>query len=206
MNRKDRQSGSIIVPVLIVAIIIVAFLLWRSVALESPTSGKRENVVQNDGQVGADTQTQNESQTPATGRPEAQRMTGEEASIKAKEFYESYGKEKMDRAAELDRLGLPRMKDTTPAEEANAIKTAADELLSKNAPDYSLCRSMSDPKEALECAGSAESTALTAAFSAHNELRAGGDELSLQRGGDIMQRVIDELQESLAPFMEAANP
>jgi len=85
------------------------------------------------------------------------------------------------------------------------IIAAADALLANHKPDFAGCLAEADKIKALECAAAGQTSALAAAFEEHNQLRAEGDRVSAERGGEVMRRVVAALQEQLDPFVAAAD-
>ncbi len=198
MNTVQRQAGSVLIPVILVAMVIVLVVMWQA--------GLFGGGATNTESAGSAPVAPAEKVAPvekvAATRPDRELTEGEKAAARV-QSYRSEANAPEDPAT----LELAPVTDRNAAEdtEAAAIIAAATQLVMTHSPDFTACKAMSDAQKALECAAGAQTTALANAFQTHNDLRARGDAISLQRGGQIMQRVIDQLQEALKPFVKAAD-
>lgn len=203
-KQPEKQAGAVLIPILIVAILIVLFLIWQSGMLSGQPTGDAT------------------PQSPTT--PAAQSLdSASQANGAAETVQEELSERDMTPAGIASRKAknfkpqLPSSGDSTalesvgPTQEAtrriaatDAVDTAAAELLALHTPDFASCHAEVDKQKALDCAAAMQTQALNQAFAAHNELRAQGDVVSLESGGEIMQRVIDSLQTTLEPFVEDA--
>ena len=199
-----NQEGGVLIPILIIAILIVLFLIWQSGVLSGQSS--QDETSQSPTTPAAQSL---DSASPDNGTEETVQEELSErdmtpagiASRKAKNFkpqLPSAGDSKalvsVDSAEEV----------TSRIASTEGIDVAAAELLARHTPDFASCHAEVDKQKALDCAAAIQTQALNQAFADHNELRARGDVVSLESGGEIMQRVIDGLQTTLQPFVEAA--
>ena len=199
-----NQEGGVLIPILIIAILIVLFLIWQSGVLSGQSS--QDETSQSPATPAAQSL---DSASPDSGIEETVQEELSErdmtpagiASRKAKNFkpqLPSSGDSKALVSVE------PAQEVTSRVAATEAIDTAATELLARHTPDFASCHAEVDKQKALDCAAAMQTQALNQAFAAHNELRAQGDVVSLESGGEIMQRVIDTLQTTLEPFVEDA--
>ncbi len=207
--RIQRQQGSILVPVLIVAIIVVLVLMWQAGMFSSaPSTPSTANNLQPDtasSQTNADSPDAiNEASTAAAPAPlEApgpDASPSEIAQYRAANFVPQ-----VERTADSESKSAnakPMMSET---QTAAAIDEAATLLITNNTPDFSACRSETNAELALQCAASKQSKALQNAFRTHNEQRHSGDDFVITNSTAIMTKVVENLQNKLTPFVEAAD-
>lgn len=224
---KTRQQGSILIPVLIVAIIIVLVLMWQAGMFSSSSSSPATSTgLQQDHSV---TTTPGPSESDASlveTTPDPQGLSSVDrdaplgpdatpsqiAERKARDFVPL-----VPYTGDGDGDGLQRVTPKASGNDANgnlaldaagqavAIEEAAAILIARHSPDFSVCRSAGNAIQNLECAAGAQTRALQSAFETHNAQRASGDKFALANGAAIMKRVVEHMQNSLDPFVEAAD-
>lgn len=177
-----QQAGSVLVPLLIVAIIIVLILMWQAGIFG-----------------GADSASTNPTSMPTAGEDAS--VPGNNPDLKMSPA-ESPTKADISFAADPEQTKA--YADKKLATENAAIDTAAQQLLANNTPNFTTCNN-NDAEQALDCAAKEQTRVLQAVFADHNALRKAGDEITVERGGAVMQRVIDALQTGLEPFVKAAD-
>lgn len=201
MNQRT-QNGSILLPAVIVVLIVVIAGLWMAGIIGtggSPQPEVRPTPATPASASGQPTNpAEQASTTDAQDAPDVQPTAlsaSELAAKRAREF-----KPQLKRSGNAFELVA---EPQTPAD--SDVRDAATALLANNQPDFSACNGLTPPEKALECAASEQTKALNAAFAAHNELRSSGDSISIERGGQIMQVVIETMQQSLEPYVRAAD-
>jgi|GEM_PF-3001994 len=208
---KRYQQGSILVPVIIIAIIIVLVLMWQAGMFSSTSSSPSTSTnLQQDTTVST---TPTEPTTDLTS-PDAQGLASpvddaplgpdatpaQIAERKARDFMSQ-----VPRTGDGDDLQMVPANASGDTASAAAIEEAAALLIANHAPNFSACRSAGDAGQNLECAAAEQTRALQSAFQAHNEQRTSGDSFAVKNGTAIMQKVVEHMQNSLTPFVEAAD-
>lgn len=183
---RNEQTGSVLVTVLVIAIIVVLFLMWQTgtfSSTESPSSANTSSTAP----AAATQQEVQDVMTPTgtAGTPATESTNG----------------------ADQQPQGTPLepLPQTPTGKEPEAISALAEALIAAHPVDMSPCRAAADAVKALECATGIQSTVLADVFQDYEARRAAGDLVARERGGEVLKLVISELNAKLQPFEEATR-
>ena len=183
---RNEQTGSVLVTVLVIAIIVVLFLMWQAGSFSSAESTSTS------GTTNAVPLTENTLESGDVAAPTDAASAPSSGS--------SSGIKQQPQGTPLE--PLPQIPT---GKEPEAINELADALIAANPVDMSPCRAETDAVKALECASGIQSTALARVFQDYEARRAAGNLAAKERGGEVLKIVIAELNAKLQPFEEATR-
>jgi len=180
---RRTQTGSVLVTILVIAIIVVLFLLWQSGAFSSSDSAQPSN-----------------SETPA---PVGENLTDPQYGKDAATLPRDGSPRVVDLQPQETPLEPLVQKPT--GKEPEGITALANELIAAHPTDLSPCRAAATPIEALQCASDIQSNTLENVLADYEARRAAGDLVANERGGEALKIVFAELGAKLKPFEDAAK-
>jgi len=217
------EQGSILVPVLIVAILIVLVLMWQAGMFSSAEpSPATSNALQEDSATSpnatdaADLGDDASDSTKATEPTPRVALTPRQLEAQKVQQQAAEFTPQLQRTTTGDGIEMIPPVNSTGTMASNnfagdeatlsaAIQSAAATLMANAGTDFSACRSAGSAEQNLECAAAEQTRVLQEAFEAHNQQRANGDSIAINHGAAIMKVFVENLQESLAPFVDAAD-
>jgi len=204
---RRPQQGSVLVPVLVIAILIVLVLMWQAGMFSGATSAPAADK----NSVAPATQ-QAETNTPDSETPAAPATKPIEPSEPLSP--RALAAQKIEQKAAAFKPQIPRTTKLgemnskpglSEAETQAAIDKVAAVLIANNPPNLNVCQSAGDAEQNLTCAAAEQSKALRSAFAELNKMREDGGNFETNNGAAIMQIVVEHLQSTVAPFAEAVD-